>query len=110
VLEAQQKIGKKGYLSEGEKRAARLAGFLDGVGMIERGRGPGIGIVATTRFFRLTMPGSSAGGEKLAKESVPDDRLLSFTHNLFFTSGLGGRQENEGRVGTNGSQAWRRPV
>ena len=80
-LEAQQKIGKNSdVLSEGEKRAVALAGFLAEL----REVGARHGIVVDDPVSSLDHARIGAVARRLVKEATAGRQVIIFTHNLFF--------------------------
>ncbi|WP_271500806.1 AAA family ATPase [Bradyrhizobium sp. CCBAU 11357] len=80
-LEAQQKVGKNSdILSEGEKRALALAGFLAEL----REVGVRHGIVVDDRVSSLDHARMEAVAKRLGKEAAAGRQVIVFTHNLFF--------------------------
>lgn len=80
-LEAQQKIGKNSdILSEGEKRALALAGFLAELKEV----GARHGIVVDDPVSSLDHARIEAVARRLVKEAASGRQVIIFTHNLFF--------------------------
>ncbi|MBR1153968.1 AAA family ATPase [Bradyrhizobium sp. JYMT SZCCT0428] len=80
-LEAQQKIGKNSdILSEGEKRALALAGFLAELKEV----GAKHGIVVDDPVSSLDHGRTDAVAKRLVKEAAAGRQVIIFTHNLFF--------------------------
>jgi energy-coupling factor transporter ATP-binding protein EcfA2 len=80
-LEAQQKIGKNSdILSEGEKRALALAGFLAELKEV----GAGHGIVVDDPVSSLDHARMEAVAKRLVKEAAAGRQVIIFTHSLFF--------------------------
>ncbi|MGY4414938.1 energy-coupling factor transporter ATP-binding protein EcfA2 [Bradyrhizobium sp. LB7.1] len=80
-LEAQQKVGKNSdILSEGEKRALALAGFLAELKEV----GARHGIVVDDPVSSLDHARMEAVAKRLVKEAAAGRQVIIFTHNLFF--------------------------
>ncbi|MFN5526285.1 AAA family ATPase, partial [Bradyrhizobium sp.] len=80
-LEAQQKVGKNSdILSEGEKRALALAGFLAELKEV----GARHGIVVDDPVSSLDHARMEAVARRLVKEAAAGRQVIIFTHNLFF--------------------------
>ncbi len=80
-LEAQQKVGKNSdILSEGEKRALALAGFLAELKEV----GVRHGIVVDDPVSSLDHARMEAVAKRLVKEASAGRQVIIFTHNLFF--------------------------
>lgn len=80
-LEAQQKVGKNSdILSEGEKRALALAGFLAELKEV----GVRHGIVVDDPVSSLDHARMEAVAKRLVKEAAVGRQVIIFTHNLFF--------------------------
>jgi ABC-type lipoprotein export system ATPase subunit len=80
-LEAQQKIGKNSeILSEGERRALALAGFLAELNEV----GARHGIVVDDPVSSLDHGRMEAVAKRLVKEATAGRQVIIFTHNLFF--------------------------
>ncbi|WP_420965484.1 AAA family ATPase [Bradyrhizobium sp. B120] len=80
-LEAQQKVGKNSdILSEGEKRALALAGFLAELNEV----GARHGIVVDDPVSSLDHARMEAVAKRLVKEAAAGRQVVIFTHNLFF--------------------------
>lgn len=80
-LEAQQKIGKNSeILSEGERRALALAGFLAELTEV----GARHGIVVDDPVSSLDHGRMEAVAKRLVKEAAAGRQVIIFTHNLFF--------------------------
>lgn len=80
-LEAQQKVGKNSdILSEGEKRALALAGFLAELKEV----GVRHGIVVDDPVSSLDHARMEAVAKRLVKEAADGRQVIVFTHNLFF--------------------------
>ncbi|MCC8968932.1 AAA family ATPase [Bradyrhizobium brasilense] len=80
-LEAQQKVGKNSeILSEGEKRALALAGFLAELKEV----GARHGIVVDDPVSSLDHARMGAVAKRLVKEAAGGRQVIIFTHNLFF--------------------------
>jgi energy-coupling factor transporter ATP-binding protein EcfA2 len=80
-LEAQQKIGKNSdILSEGERRALALAGFLAELKEV----GAKHGIVVDDPVSSLDHARIEAVAKRLVKEAAAGRQVIIFTHNLFF--------------------------
>ena len=81
ALDAQQKVGKNSdILSEGEKRALALAGFLAELKEV----GAGHGIVVDDPVSSLDHARMEAVAKRLVKEAKAGRQVIIFTHNLFF--------------------------
>jgi ABC-type transport system involved in cytochrome c biogenesis ATPase subunit len=80
-LEAQQKVGKNSdILSEGEKRALALAGFLAELKEV----GVRHGIVVDDPVSSLDHARMEAVAKRLVREAAAGRQVIIFTHNLFF--------------------------
>jgi energy-coupling factor transporter ATP-binding protein EcfA2 len=80
-LEAQQRIGKNSdILSEGERRALALAGFLAELKEV----GAKHGIVVDDPVSSLDHTRIEAVAKRLVKEAAAGRQVIIFTHNLFF--------------------------
>lgn len=80
-LEAKQKIGKNSeILSEGERRALALAGFLAELSEV----GARHGIVVDDPVSSLDHGRMEAVAKRLVKEATAGRQVIIFTHNLFF--------------------------
>lgn len=80
-LEAQQKVGKNSeILSEGEKRALALAGFLAELKEV----GARHGIVVDDPVSSLDHARMEAVARRLVREAAAGRQVIIFTHNLFF--------------------------
>ena len=80
-LEAKQKVGKNSdILSEGEKRALALAGFLAELKEV----GVRHGIVVDDPVSSLDHARMEAVAKRLVKEAKARRQVIIFTHNLFF--------------------------
>lgn len=80
-LEAQQKVGKNSeILSEGERRALALAGFLAELNEV----GARHGIVVDDPVSSLDHARMEAVAKRLVKEAAAGRQVIIFTHNLFF--------------------------
>lgn len=80
-LEAQQRVAKNSdILSEGEKRALALAGFLAELKEV----GAGHGIVVDDPVSSLDHSRMDAVAKRLVKEAATGRQVVIFTHNLFF--------------------------
>ncbi|MHC6157662.1 AAA family ATPase [Bradyrhizobium elkanii] len=80
-LEAQQKIGKNSdILSEGERRALALAGFLAELKEV----GAKHGVVVDDPVSSLDHARTDAVAKRLVKEAAAGRQVIIFTHNLFF--------------------------
>lgn len=80
-LEAQQKVGKNSdILSEGEKHALALAGFLAELKEV----GARHGIVVDDPVSSLDHARMEAVAKRLVKEAAAGRQVIIFTHNLFF--------------------------
>src|SRR6185312_16244462 len=80
-LGAQQKIGKNSdILSEGERRALALAGFLAELKEV----GAKHGIVVDDPVSSLDHTRIEAVAKRLVKEAAAGRQVIIFTHNLFF--------------------------
>jgi energy-coupling factor transporter ATP-binding protein EcfA2 len=81
ALDAQQKVGKNSdILSEGEKRALALAGFLAEL----REVGARHGIVVDDPVSSLDHSRMEAVAKRLVMEAKAGRQVIIFTHNLFF--------------------------
>lgn len=80
-LEAQQNVDKNSdILSEGEKRALALAGFLAELKEV----GAKHGIVVDDPVSSLDHARMEAVAKRLVKEAAAGRQVIIFTHNLFF--------------------------
>jgi len=80
-LEAQQKVGKNSdILSEGERRALALAGFLAELKEV----GVRHGIIVDDPVSSLDHARMEAVAKRLVKEAQAGRQVIIFTHNLFF--------------------------
>ncbi|MGJ4973427.1 AAA family ATPase [Bradyrhizobium sp. HKCCYLRH1073] len=80
-LEAKQKVGKNSdILSEGEKRALALAGFLAELKEV----GARHGIVVDDPVSSLDHARMEAVAKRLVREAASGRQVIIFTHNLFF--------------------------
>ncbi|UFW85941.1 AAA family ATPase [Bradyrhizobium barranii] len=99
-LEAQQKVGKNSdILSEGEKRALALAGFLAELKEV----GARHGIVVDDPVSSLDHARMEAVAKRLVKEAAAGRQVIIITHNLFFHYAvLEAAQEMKVKCGRNG--------
>lgn len=80
-LEAEQKVGKNSeVLSEGERRALALAGFLAELNEV----GARHGIIVDDPVSSLDHARMEAVAKRLVKEAAAGRQVIIFTHNLFF--------------------------
>ncbi len=81
ALDAQQRVGKNSdILSEGEKRALALAGFLAELKEV----GARHGIVVDDPVSSLDHARMEAVAKRLVEEAKAGRQVIIFTHNLFF--------------------------
>jgi energy-coupling factor transporter ATP-binding protein EcfA2 len=80
-LETQQKVGKNSdILSEGERRALALAGFLAELKEV----GARHGIIVDDPVSSLDHARMESVAKRLVKEAAAGRQVIIFTHNLFF--------------------------